>query len=81
MAPHEGDFENRGRTFTLTQFGIAALDRGIAQGVQESIMSGIMESGPVTSTEIIAEYTNVEPMMLKRLMDDAISKNWVEVVE
>lgn len=76
------DFEGQhSRTYTLTQFGIAALDRGIAQGVQEAVMNDIMENGPVTSTEIVAEYTNVEPMMLKRLMDEAISKNWVEIVE
>lgn len=70
-----------GRTFALTQFGIAALDRGVPSGVMEAIMKEMFEDGPITSTDIIAEFTSVEPMMLKRIMDEAISKGWIEALE
>jgi len=80
MAPHEGEFGS-GRTFALTQFGIAALDRGVPSGVMEGIMKEMFEDGPITSTDIISEYTSVEPLMLKRIVDEAISKGWVEVIE
>ena len=80
MAPHE-EFNGQGRTFALTQFGIAALDREIPSGVMEAIMREMFDDGPLTSTDIIAEYTNVDPMMLKRIVDEAISKGWIEVLE
>lgn len=68
------------RTFTLTQFGIAALDRNIPSGIQEAIMREIFDSGPITSTEIISEFTNADPLVLKKIMDDGIQRDWIVVV-
>jgi len=77
--PHE--FQSHGRTFSLTELGVAALQREIPDGVMQAIMTAMMQEGPITSTDIVAEYTSVEPMMLKRVMDEAISKGWVETLE
>jgi len=65
------------RTFRVTEFGIQAVDRGIANGVQEAVLREIMEEGPVTSSDVIHQFPQLPPDMLKRQVDDMISKNWL----
>lgn len=69
------------RTYNLTQFGIQALDRQLPNGVQRDIMEMMFQEGPMTSSDIITEYSRVDPSMLKRMMDDLVSRNWIEVIE
>lgn len=69
------------RTFNLTEFGIQALDRNLPQGIQRDIMEQLFESGPMTSSDLITEYSRLDPNQLKRLVDDLISRNWVQTIE
>lgn len=70
----------RERTYNLTQFGINALDRNLPTGVQRDIMEQMFEGGSLTSTDIVTEYSRVDPSMLKRMLDDLVQRNWVQVL-
>ncbi len=74
-------FHTEERTFNLTEFGIQALDRGFPQGIQLAIMRELFEDGPMTSTDIVTQYSRVDPETLKRAMDDLIGRNWVTEIE